>query len=337
LSEAKNPEYMRAAVITQPGEPDVLRVEMVERPSPTADQIRVRVHAAGLNRADLLQRQGGYPAPAGAPSTIPGLEIAGEVDAVGPLVQRLKPGDRVFGIVGGGAHAEYVVTSEDLVARIPDRLDDIAAGGVPEVFMTAFDALFMQAGLTLGERVLVHAAGSGVGTASVQLAAAAGATVWGTTRTPDKHQQIIDLGAQAVFSGPKFVDGIRAATNGDGVDVVLDFVGAPYLAANLEVLAQRGRMVVVGLMGGAETSIDLGVLMRKRLRLFGTVLRSRSRAEKAALTARFATAVVPLLASGVIEPIIDRVFPLDAIADAHRYMQSNANVGKIILQVAQGM
>lgn len=324
---------MRAAVITRPGGPEVLRIEELPTPAPAADQARVRVHAASLNRADLLQRRGGYPAPADAPASVPGLEIAGEVDAVGPGVTRWKIGDRVFGIVGGGGQAEFVLTPQDLLLPIPLNLDYVAAGAVPEVFMTAYDALFPQAELRIGERVLAHAAGSGVGTAAVQLAAAAGATVYGTVRSEAKRGRVLELGAARVFAPEQFAAEAQTATGGAGVDVLLDFVGAPYLQQNLEALALRGRMVVIGTMGGADGRLDFGLLMRKRLRIFGTVLRSRSRAEKAALTERFGAHVLPLLASGRVRPIVDRVYPLEEIAQAHTYMESNASFGKIVLRI----
>lgn len=324
---------MRAAVITAFGGPEVLQIQQVATPEPAADQVRVRVHAAGLNRADLLQRLGRYPAPRGVPAQIPGLEIAGEVDAIGPEVQRWQVGDRVFGIVGGGAHAEYVVTPEDLLAPIPPNLDDQAAGAVPEVWMTAYDALYEQAEVRIGERVLIHAAASGVGTAAIQLGLVGGASVWGTVRDAAKRQALLDLGVRELLPTAGFAEAARQATAGAGMDVVLDFVGGPYLQANVETLAMHGRLVLIGTLGGSEATLDLGMLMRKRLRMIGTVLRSRSRAEKAGLTAKFSADVVPLLASGKLRPIVDCVFPLEAIADAHRYMETNANIGKIVLEV----
>src|SRR5919199_2241411 len=326
---------MRAAVITAPGGPEVLRIDDVPAPEPEADYVRVRVHASALNRADLLQRQGNYPVPAGAPASIPGLEIAGEVDAIGPSVDRWRPGDRVFGIVGGGGQAEFAVTPQDLLLPIPPALDYIAAAAVPEVFMTAYDALFPQAQLMLGERVLVHAAGSGVGTAAIQLASAAGATVWGTLRSDAKREKAMGLGLTAVFQPGTFVSEVNAASGGRGADVILDFVGAPYLGANLQAIALRGRMVIIGTLGGADARLNLGMLMSKRARIFGTVLRSRSRAEKASLTAAFGAHVVPLLALGRVHPVVDRVFALDDIAEAHRYMESNQSFGKIVIQVAR--
>lgn len=325
---------MRAAVITAYGGPEVLQIVDVEPPAPAADEVRVQVYAAGLNRADILQRLGQYPAPVGVPAMIPGLEIAGTVEAAGSKVHRWKVGDRVFGIVGGGASAEQVITAEDLLAPIPENLDYVQAAAVPEVFMTAYDALFNQAELSLGDRVLVHAAASGVGTAAIQLARAAGATTWGTTRTYNKRASVLAVGAAGVFDPDRFVEEAQQATGGRGMDIIIDFVGAPYLARNVEALAMRGRMVIVGTMGGAEGTVNLGMLMSKRLRIHGTVLRSRPRAEKAELTASFGSKVVPLLAQGVVRPIVDRVFPLHEIAAAHAYMESNASVGKIVLQMA---
>lgn len=327
---------MRAIVITRYGGPEVLQVEAVEMPVPVGDQVRVRVHAAGLNRADLLQRQGRYPAPAAAPAMIPGLEIAGEVDALGPHVEGLRVGDRVFGIVSGGAYAEYVVTTEDLLARIPPNLDYAHAAAVPEVFMTAYDALFLQARLAPGERVLIHAAGSGVGTAAVQLARLAGATVYGTARSAAKRPRLEELGVHAVLAPEEVLTRLHGSDGHGNVEVVIDFVGGPYLAMNLQVLVKRGRLVIVGLLGGAEAKIDLGQLLSKRLRLIGTVLRSRPRGEKAALTAMFSEHVVPLLATGRLRPILDRVFELDQAAEAHAYMETNASFGKIILQIDHG-
>src|SRR6266702_1157322 len=218
---------MRAVVITSPGGPEVLKVQEVETPEPVGDQVRVRVRASGINRADLLQRAGAYPAPPGSPSNIPGLEFAGEVDAVGPLVRAWKPGQRVMGLVGGGAQAECVLAHEGLLVEIPQNLDFVQAAGVPEVFMTAHDALFTQAGLQMGERVLIHAAGSGVGTAAIQLAHAAGASVFGTSRTPGKLERARELGLDVGLSDQNFAAEVHRLTNGEGVHVVLDFIGAP--------------------------------------------------------------------------------------------------------------
>src|SRR5712691_8522438 len=248
---------MKAVVITRPGGPEVLEIQDVETPQPVGEQVRVRVRASGINRAELLQRMGAYPAPAGSPQNIPGLEFAGEVDAVGSLVSKWKPGQRVMGLVGGGAQAEYVLIHEGLLVEIPANLDFIQAGGIPEVFMTAHDALFTQAGLQMGERVLIHAIGSGVGTAAVQLARATGATTYGTSRTPAKLEAARALGLDVGLSDQNFAASIQRRTNGEGVHVVIDFVGAPYLEQNLLSLAPWGRLVFLSTMGGAQSNVNL--------------------------------------------------------------------------------
>src|SRR5579864_2824925 len=230
----KGVNSMRAAIITRPGGPEVLEIHDVETPEPVGEQVRVRVHASGINRADLLQRAGGYPAPPGSPSNIPGLEFAGEVDAVGPLVRVWKPGQRVMGLAGGGAQAEYIVVHEGMLVEIPQNLDFVQAAGVPEVFMTAHDALFTQAGLQMGERVLIHAVGSGVGTAAIQLARATGATTFGTSRTTSKLERAKPLGLDFGLADKDFAAEVKRLTNGGGVHMVLDFIGAAYLEQNLE-------------------------------------------------------------------------------------------------------
>lgn len=322
---------MQAIVITQPGGPEVLALREVPLPEPVADQIRVKVYATALNRADLLQRAGGYPAPFGAPADIPGLEFAGEVDAVGPLVASLRPGQRVFGIVGGGTYAEYLITTERQAVLIPEALDWLSAAAVPEVFMTAHDAL-RQAQFVAGERVLIHAVGSGVGTAAVQLVSALGGTSFGTARSPEKLSGARDLGLHVALPASGWAAEL-ARHDGAGIDIVLDFVGGAYLADNLQALALRGRLVLIGLMGGARSEIDLSVIQRKRLQVIGTVLRARPVEEKIAVTQAFARQVVPLLARGVVRPVVDRVFALADVAEAQRYMEQNANLGKIVLRV----
>ncbi len=332
---------MRAVVITSHGGVDGIGVQEVDTPpTPTADRVRVRVHAAGLNRADILQRRGHYPAPPGYPQNIPGMEFAGEVDAIGDAVGAWKIGDRVFGITGGGAQAEFVVVPESNLARTPADLDWVQAGAMPETFITAHDALFTRAGLHMGERVLIHAAASGVGTAAIQVAHAAGATVYGTSRTADKLQRIHELNlgldkSVAVGGQPSnFVEAVQTWTNGAGVDVILDLVGSNYLAENLEALALRGRLICVGTMAGAKSEIDLGLLLRKRATIIGTMLRGRSIEEKAEATRLFVSSVLPLVSRGAIRPVIDRVYPADEIRDAHERMESNASFGKIVLTFA---
>ena len=324
---------MKAVIIIRPGGPEVLEIQNVETPEPLGDYVRVRVRAAGLNRADLLQRAGGYPAPAGSPSNIPGLEFAGEVDAVGPLVRAWKPGQRVMGLAGGGAQAEYILAHEGLLVEIPENLDFVQAAGIPEVFITAHDALFTQAGLQMGERLLVHAAGSGVGTAAIQLAHAASATTFGTSRTPSKLEQAKSLGLDVGFSHQNFAAEVNRLTEGAGVHVVLDFIGAAYLEQNLEALTTWGRIVFLATMGGFQANVNLGMLMSRRISMRGVTLRTRTLEEKLAVTRRFATGVLPLLASGKVRPIIDHVYPLEEIGAAHTVMGENRNFGKLVLKV----
>lgn len=324
---------MRAAVITKPGGPEVLAIQEVPRPEPAADQVLVRVRAAGLNRADLMQRAGGYAAPPGAPADIPGMEFAGVVETVGADVRRWRGGERVCGIVGGGAQAEFVLSHERMLVPVPDTLDDVAAAAVPEVFITAHDALFTQAELALGERVLIHAAGSGVGTAAVQLAHVTGAHVFGTARDASKLERARELGLDVALSPDDFAAEIGKHTDNTGVNVILDLGGGPYLVQNLQSLALRGRMVVVGTMGGSKAEFDLGMLMGRRARIFGTLLRSRPLEEKIAATQLFANQVMPLLERGLVKPIIDRTFLLDEIGQAHSYMASNSNFGKVMLVI----
>lgn len=331
-------KLMRAVRIVSPGGPESLDVREVERPgAATANRVLVRVHAAGLNRADILQRRGLYPAPHGYPQDIPGLEFAGRIEQIGEEVRTLNVGQRVFGIAAGGAQAEYVLVPEDALVEIPENLDWAEAAAVPEVFITAHDALFTQAGLEMGERVLVHAAGSGVGTAAMQLAHAAGATVYGTSRTADKLERARPYGlaeAVAVGNDPTvFARAVREWTSGAGVQVILDLVGGAYLAANLDALALKGRLMFVGMTGGANAEINLSVVMSKRLRLTGTVLRARTPEEKARATRRFAAHVVPLLASEKVRPVIDSVYRMEEVGRAHQRLESNESFGKIVLLI----
>ena len=332
---------MRAVVITSHGGVDGIGVMEVESPpAPVADRVRVRVHAAGLNRADILQRRGSYPAPLGYPQNIPGLEFAGEVDAIGDAVRAWKIGDRVFGITAGGAQAELVVVPESNLARVPAQLSWDDAGAMPEVFITAHDAFFTRAGLQMGERVLVHAVASGVGTAAVQLAHATGATVYGTSRSVDKLNRMRELKlgmdeSVAVGDAPaKFVEAVQKWTNGAGVDVILDLVGGSYFPPSLEALSIRGRIISVGTTAGAKSEIDLGLLKQKRAAIIGTMLRTRSIEEKAEAIRRFAAAVLPLVSRGRIRPVIDRVYPVNQVRDAHERLESNPSFGKIVLTFA---
>jgi len=324
---------MRAAIITRPGGPEVLEIHDVEKPEPSGEQVRIRVHASGINRADLLQRAGGYPAPPGSPSDIPGLEFAGEVDAIGPLVRMWKPGQRVMGLVGGGAQAEYILSHEGLLVEIPQNLDFVQAAGIPEVFMTAHDALFTQASLQIGERVLIHAVGSGVGTAALQLAREAEAMTFGTSRTPHKLELAKELGLDVGLSDQNFAAEVNSLTKGEGVHVVIDFIGAPYLEQNLQALAMWGRIVFLATMGGVQANVNLGILMGKRISMRGVTMRTRTLEEKLAVTRRFAIGVLPLIANGRVRPIIEQVYQLEEIGEAHKVMGENKNFGKLVVRV----
>lgn len=324
---------MRAVRITTPGGPEVLEMGEVDRPEPGPDQILVRVRAAGVNRAELLQRRGLYPAPPGWPADVPGLEYAGEVEAAGERVRDWRPGDRVMGLVGGGAYAGYVVVHEREAIAVPDGLSWEEAAAIPEVFVTAHDALFTRGRLVLGETLLVHAVGSGVGTAALQLAKVAGATVLGTSRTPWKLERAKELGLDvAIVAGTEdFADTVLDRTHGRGVDLILDLVGAGYLPRNLASLALLGRIVVVGLTAGVFAEIDLGVVLRKRLTIVGTSLRTRPLEEKIVALQAFSQHVLPLLAAGRLRPVMDETFPMEEAARAHHRMESNENFGKIVL------
>ena len=326
---------MRAVVITAPGGPEVLAVEERPVPRPAPGEVLVRVRAAALNRADLLQRRGVYPAPPGVPADIPGLEFAGEIVETDAAGGDWRPGERVFGIVGGGAQAEYLRVNAGLLARVPPELDWVAAAATPEAFITAFDALVTLGQLRTGERVLVHAVGSGVGLAAVQVARAVGALPYGTSRTADKVERARALGladGAALPDGPAtLAEQVRAWTAGRGVDVVLDLVGGAYVPAGLAALAERGRLVLVGLVAGRRAEVDLGAVLARRLTLHGTVLRGRSLAEKLAVTRIFSTQVVPLLADGRLRPVVDSTFPMDDVRAAHERLESNETFGKVVL------
>ena len=328
---------MRAAVVTEPGDPDVFELRELPDPDPGPEDALVAVHATALNRADLMQRRGGYPAPPGIRQDLLGLEMAGVVERVGERVAQWSPGDRVMALLGGGGYASLVAVHERQLMAVPEGLDLEQAASIPEVFLTAFDALFLQCELVPGETVLIHAAGSGVGTAAIQLAALAGCRVIGTAGSDDKLARAAELGLDVGvnYHDADFGEVVAETTGGRGVDVVLDVVGAPYWDRNIASLAVRGRMVLVGTMGGGKLETNVGALMGKRLRVHGTVLRARPAEEKATLTQTFARRYLHHFASGRLVPVVDRVFPLAAVADAHRHMESNANFGKIVLRVAE--
>jgi len=326
---------MRAIVIREPGGPEVLELRDVPSPEPSRGEVRVRVRGTAVNRADILQRLGLYPAPPGSPTDIPGLEIAGEVDLVGEGVTHLARGDRVFGIVGGGGYAEQIVVHARALARVPSGMGLTDAAAIPEAFITAWDAMIGQARLTAGETVLVHAAGSGVGTAALQIARAVGARVIGTARTPEKvgRARELGLGEAIVVQGGVFADEVLARTAGRGVDVVVELVGGGYVSEDIACIAPGGRIVIVGAMAGARAEVDLAALMRKRAELRGTVLRSRPIEEKILATRALERHMVPLFAAGALRPVIDRVLPLAQAAEAHRLVQTNDTFGKVVLEV----
>jgi putative PIG3 family NAD(P)H quinone oxidoreductase len=322
---------MRALVIAD----QQVRVEDRPDPEPGPGQVLVRVHGAGLNRADLVQRAGFYQAPPGSPADIPGLEFAGEVVAHGEGVGEPPLGARVFGIAGGGGQAELLAVPASQCAPVPDALDLVTAGGVPEVFVTAHDALVTQCGLQRDEVLLVHAVGSGVGTAAVQLGRARGCTVVGTARTAEKLEQARALGLDHGVLAARELDpaalaaDITAAVG--AVDVVLELVGGDYVVTDLAVTGLRGRIALVGMMAGTRTQVDLGAMLMKRLRMFGTTLRGRSVEEKAAATAAFTRDVVPLLADGTVVQVVARTMPLADGPAAYDLLASDAVFGGIVL------
>ena len=310
---------MRAVTITD----DRLSVEEHPDPEPGLQEVLVRVRAAGINGADLVQLRGAYPAPPGSPQDIPGLELAGEVVACGPGVQRFRVGDRVMAIVGGGGQAELATVHERVLMAVPDALSWPEAGGVPEVFTTAHDAVFTQAGLTVGERLLVHGGAGGVGTAAIQLGRAAGARVTATVRNPHLRDRVAQLGATVI------------APEGFGAhgpfDVILELVGVDNLLENLTSLETGGRIAVIGAGAGATGEIDLRLLMRKRARLHGSALRARPLEEKAATARAMERSVLPLLASGAVSVPVAATYPLAEAPAAYEHFRRGGKLGKIVL------
>jgi NADPH2:quinone reductase len=300
-------------------------VEEHPGPTPGDGEVLVRVRAAGLNGADIHQLRGGYPAPPGSPPDIPGLELAGEVAARGPGAGRFSEGDRVMGIVGGGGQAELAVVHERVLMEVPESLSWVEAGGVPEVFTTAHDAVFTQAGLQMGERLLVHGGAGGVGTAAIQLGHATGARVTATVRNPGHHAAVAELGANVI-------DPEGFAEHGP-YDVILELVGAVNLGENLKSLEAGGRLAVIGMGAGATGEINLGLLLMKRARIHGSTLRARPLEQKA-LTARgMERSVLPLLAAGDVRVLISETFPLERAAEAYERFQAGGKLGKIILEI----
>jgi len=324
---------MRAVIFEGAGGPEVITIGEVPRPEVRPEHIRVRVRAAGVNRADLIQRRGQYAAPSGWPANIPGLEYAGDVEAVRPGVTQWRVGDRVMGLVGGGAQAEMVVVHQDEALPIPAGLSYEEAAAVPEVFLTAYDALVTRGRLQPRERVLIHAAGSGLGTAASQIAKQLGATVLGTSRSSDKLARALVYGLDVGIdtSRTPFHEGI-----GEPVDVVLDVLGGPALAENLAVLAPRGRLVLLGFLAGSHSEADLGPLLRKRLEIIGSVMRTRALEERIALVREFGKRMLPLFEprfgqQAALRPVLERTYPMAQLADAHRVLEGNATFGKVVV------
>lgn len=324
---------MRAVLVREPGGPEVLEFGEVPRPEPGLHEVLVRVKAASVNRADILQRQGKYPPPPGA-SPILGLDIAGVVEALGPEVRRWRPGDRVFGLLSGGGYAEYATIHEELAMPIPEALSFEEAAAIPEVFLTAYQALFWLGRLRSGEWVLIHAGASGVGTAAIQLARDRGAHVAVTAGSPEKIKACMALGAEITVNYKEEPFGEAVSRAIGGVDLIVDFVGAPYWKTNLEILRTDGRLVLLATLGGGRVpDFDLRVLLRKRLTLMGSTLRNRDLDYKIRLTREFADYALPRFASGRLKPVIDSIFPWEKVADAHRRMEANENIGKIVLKI----
>ena len=327
---------MRAVVLHEHGGPEVLTIEDVAEPVPGPDQILVDVSHTALNRADTLQRQGAYPDPRDPDVEIPGLEYAGVVAGVGDDVTEWSVGDRVMGIEAGGCYAEQVVTHARQALPVPEGVDLADAAAIPEVFLTAWDALVVQGGLTSGRWALVHAGASGVGSAGIQIATALGARI-AVTCSSGKMDACRELGADLVLErSPSDWLGALQSELPDGVDVVLDVVGGDEAERNLRAVRLDGTIVQVGLMGGASAQVPIGLLLAKRVTWIGTTLRARPLERKLDLCQRFARELVPLFESGALSPVIDSRYPLDEIADAHRHMESNASIGKILIEVAGG-
>jgi len=325
---------MRAVTYTTAGGPEVIAINEVPAPTVGQSQVRVRVRAAGLNRADIYQRKGGYSAPPGWPADIPGLEYAGEIESLGPGVTRWQLGDRVMGLVGGGAQAELLAVRDVEVLPMPRSLSFTNAAAIPEVFYTAYDALVTRGRLEAGERVLIHAVGSGVGTAAAQIAKHLGATVIGTSRSAAKLARAaaygVDVGIDTSRTGLR--DGV-----GGPVDLIVDVIGGPALAEHLGILAPKGRLVILGLMGGRRGEIELDQLLHRRLEIIGSVMRSRGADERAALAGELNARLLPLFepngGSPVLRPVVDKVYPMERIVEAQGVMERNENFGKLVLEI----
>jgi len=323
---------MIAIEIREPGEPDVL--VPVERPTPTpkSGEVLIKVAAAGVNRPDVMQRLGKYPPPPGA-SDIPGLEVAGTVDQIGPDVTGWKIGDAVCALVAGGGYAEYCAAPSPQCLPVPRGLDLVSAAAIPETFFTVWTNVFERGRLDTGESILVHGGSSGIGTAAIQIARARGARVFATARSPEKCRACEQLGAERAinYKETDFLEAVRASTGGRGVDVVLDMVGGEYFARNIDALAVEGRLVEIATLHGAKAELTIPTIMQRRLTITGSTLRARSVADKGAIARAVHTHVWPLLESGAVKPIVYQTFPLQHAADAHRVMEAGNHIGKLVL------
>ncbi|MDQ4075989.1 MAG: NAD(P)H-quinone oxidoreductase [Chloroflexota bacterium] len=326
---------MKAVIITEPGGPEVLAVREVADPELAPSEVLIQVYATALNRADLAQRRGHYPPPPGAPP-YPGLECAGRIVAVGSGVTEWKTGHRVMALLGGGGYAEQVSVPQETVMPIPEGLSWAEAAAIPEAWLTAYSNMIEIGGLQAGERVLIHAGASGVGSAAIQLARWWGATVFSTV-SGGKVERVRELGADVIvdYESENFADRIEEETDGEGVNLIIDFIGAPYWDDNMRALALWGRMVLVGLLGGRQTNVNLGLFLSKKLSVHGSTLRDRTLKQKGRLVSAFTHEVLPAFTEGELHSVVDsRQFSLSEIAEAHRYMEANQNIGKIIVQVA---
>lgn len=323
---------MRAVVITEPGGPEVLQWSEVPDPVPGPADVLIDVAAAGINRADLLQRQGLYPPPPGAPP-YPGMECSGRIVAAGPEVAGWKPGDEVCALMAGGGYAEMAAVPAGQVLPVPEGVDLAGAAALPEAACTVYSNVFQIGGLAAGQTLLVHGGASGIGTLAIQLASAHGARVICTAGSAEKLARCRELGADVAVSyrDEDFAEAVRDATGGAGADVILDIMGASYLARNLSCLAAGGRLVVIGRQGGSRAELDLGVLQARRASIHATTLRARPPAEKAAIVSAVAANVWPLVSAGKVTPVIDRALPMASAAEGHRVLEASVHVGKVLL------
>ncbi|MFI5158255.1 MAG: NAD(P)H-quinone oxidoreductase [Sphingobacteriales bacterium] len=324
---------MKAIVITQPGAPEVLQLAEHPKPTFTADEVLVKVAAAGINRPDVFQRKGNYPPPAGAPQDIPGLEIAGTIVEVGTNVNRWKIGDKICALVIGGGYAEYCNVPAGQCLPVPENLSFIEAASLPETFFTVWSNVFDRGHLQKSESLLIHGGSSGIGVTSIQMAKALGSKVYVTAGSDEKCRFCEELGAAKAinYKTENFAEVIKQLTNNKGVDVILDMIGGDYIPPDLQSLAEEGRLVFINTMKGKDVNIDLSIVMRKRLTITGSMLRSREISFKAAIAQNLEKNIWPFLKSGEIKPIIYKVFPAEQAAAAHQLMESSKHIGKIVL------